>query len=313
MKQFVTLLWTLLLALAATGNLFAQVERNTHTLYIIKTKSLPSINDVVTAIKNNNPDQLIVKEYDLDGKLERGNKIVESIKKQITIPENVTVLTLGLPATQLAVDELGDLRIFYTMADSNKLILPSAKNIYKIPDKPSIADQLQILEQLLPAVKIVGIIVDIEQVNGIKKEIDLARSSSELRVQLKTINSPKEVPSVLRKFLPKIDAMIFVQDAKVINRDSYRYLVTTALENGTPTLVYSSYLVKAGFLGAYLPTAEDIARQITTLLGELTQNEYLQTGENLNQRQLILELNANTLQILGIQVPATIANITRQY
>ena len=67
------------------------------------------------------------------------------------------------------------------------------------------------------------------------------------------------------------------------------------------------------FLGAYLPTAEDIARQITTLLGELTQNEYLQTGENPNQRQLILELNANTLQILGIQVPETIANITRQY
>lgn len=310
MKQFAALLYIGMLTLATVGPSPVLAEVDTHTLYIIKTKSLPAIDQVISSIKSANTHDIIIKEFDLDGKPERSNTIVESIQSKITNPANATVMTLGTPATQLAIDQLKSINIIYTMTDSIKLSQSSHKNIYEVSDKPDIAQQLHILEKFLPAVKKVGIIAEEKYMSNMKVEINEARNSSNLHVLLKTITTPKEVPSVFRALIPEIDAIIFIQDPTVINGMSYKYLVTTALENNKPTLVYSNYLVEAGFLGAYLPTPEYIAQQTITLVGEFLHKEPMAAEQVHDEQQLILHINKKTLQILNIQIPKAISNIT---
>ena len=306
MKRFVTLLC---IGLVYTGIVFAQADAGTQTLFIIKTKSLPTTNQLVSAIHATTPDTVVIREFDLEGKQELGSSIIRSIKAQISNPDDVTVLALGSPATQLAIDYLDNIRIIYTMADRNKLRSSQNGNIYEVSDKSSISDQIQILEKLLPTAKNIGIIADIQQSGWLKNEISLARNSSELGIHLRTIGSSREVPSLLWEFLPQIDAIIFVQDPKVINGNSYRYVVTTALENNLPTLVYSSYLVEAGFLGAYLPTPEETARKIMVLLGVVAAGEQAPVDGTEAKPSMLLILNQNTLQILGVKVPESLRNI----
>ncbi|MDX2349158.1 MAG: ABC transporter substrate binding protein [Porticoccus sp.] len=310
MNQFATLLCIAMLTLATIGSSPVQAEVNTHTLYIIKTKSLPAIDQVISSIKNVNSHNIIIKEFDLDGKKERSNTIVKSIQSQITVPANATVMTLGTPATQLAIDQLNSINIIYTMTDSVKLSLSSHKNLYEVSDKPDIAQQLHILEKFLPEVKKVGLIAEEKYMSNMKVEINEAKNASNLHVLLKTITTPKEVPSVFRELLPEVEAFIFIQDPIVINSMSYKYLVTTALENNKPTLVYSNYLVKAGFLGAYLPTPEYIAKQTITLVGEFLHKKPMAAEQVHDEQQLRLHINKKTLQRLNIQIPEALSNIT---
>ncbi len=188
MKLFVSLLC---LYLANTGIVFAQDNAlhnaDTQTLFIIKTKSLPVIDQIISAIEAGIPSQLVIREFDLQGKQELGGPIIRSIKAQIVDPEKVIVLTMGTPATQLAINNLDNMRIIYTMADSNKLKLNNHEDIYEVSDKSSIAEQVQILEDLLPNVENVGIIADIQKSSWIRNQINLAGKSSNLGIHLKTM------------------------------------------------------------------------------------------------------------------------------
>lgn len=310
MKKFSALFFIGILTLATAGPASVQAGIAAHTLYIIKTKSHPAINQVISSIRHVNPPNITIKEFDLNGKKDRSNTIIKSIKSQITDPANATIMTLGAPATQLAIDQLKNIKIIYTMADSVKLNLPSHKNIYEVSDKPDIAQQLHILEKFLPTVKKVGIIAEGKYMSNMEAEINEVKDSSNLQVLLKTITSAKEVPSAFRALIPETDAIIFIQDPTVINSLSYKYLVTTALENNKPTLVYSNYLVKAGFLGAYLPTPEYIAQQTITLVYEFLHKEPMTAEQVHHEQPLILHLNKKTLQLLNIQIPKALSNIT---
>ncbi|KKL07113.1 hypothetical protein LCGC14_2589270, partial [marine sediment metagenome] len=112
--------------------------------------------------------------------------------------------------------------------------------------------------------------------------------------------TPVELLGAKWALIPEIDAIIFIQDPTVINGMSYKYLVTTALENNKPTLVYSNYLVKAGFLGAYLPTPEYIAQQTITLVGEFLHKEPMAAEQVHDEQQLILHINKSIAFLVAL-------------
>ena len=223
-----------------------QIARCDEIIAII-TRANPDTRRVLEGVKSVCSGTKIV-EYDMKGSAREGKRIIEKIRRRTQSGSPMVLLTLGAPATKLAQDSLANARIFYSL-----IINPPKKgivgdNIRGIALDTPIKVQLQKLKTILPNVKRVGIIYDPKHSDNVIEEAERSVSDLGLTLVARQVSSPKHVPRAMRGMVGEIDALLIIADRTVVNNDSFRFIITTTLENRIPTVTYSKYLVKAGFL-----------------------------------------------------------------
>ncbi len=185
------------------------------------------------------------------GEMGTGKEHVQKIKDQrINL-----VITIGWPATQIAAEHHANATVFHAFANRNSVAKLQQNNQlnFRLNTNVPLTQQIEVIRRLFPGTKSIGFIYNPDLNADRATAFKTATERLSVQAILEPIASPKQLPSALRRIINSSDAILFVRDAKVLNRDSAEYVINTTLENRVPAFGYSEALVRLGMLGAIVP------------------------------------------------------------
>ena len=289
--------------------LFLQaLTANAYDVIAITTRSSSATGQILEGIRSVCGNTIAIKEYDMKGSSAEGKKIVKKIKKILKSEVPKIIFTLGAPATKLAKEAKIEVPVMYCMVVNPEKKGFIGKNISGIAMNVPIKTQLNQLKLIAPKALNVGIIYDPQNTDNIIEEARQAASELSLNLVPYEVLSPKEVPRAIRGIINRINALLIVTDNTVINKYSLEFIVTATLENKIPTVVYTPYLVKAGFLFSLSPDHASLGKQVGGILCNAAnaKNEI----EPVMRFPEILKftINMKTARRIGLTMPPGIAN-----
>lgn len=276
---------------------------------VITTRSVPDGIQILKGFRSICDSSVKIKEYDMKGKLKEGKKIIKEIKKAIESNPPIAVLTIGGPATKLAQETLTNISILFSMVVNPKKKGFSGNNISGISSNVPIKLQLEKLKMIIPEVKKIGIIYNPENTDNIIEEAKQVAIDMGLELVISKISSHKEVPGAIRDILDKIDALLLITDKTVVNKNSFKYIITTTLENKVPTMVYTDHLVKAGFLLSLTPDYFSIGKQVGNFVCKSQEHEddtRTQLSSIKSPEKVNLAINLKTAKRIGLNISSSI-------
>jgi len=237
--------------------------------------------------------------YNMNGNMEEGQRLtgkIRSFKPKL-------VLAIGTQAAIVAKQNLKDVPIVFCMVFNPEHYGLSSKNITGVSLNVPVANQLVTLLQFVPKLKRVGVIYNKKKTGNLISEASEMAKRFNIRLVTAKVDSEKDVPKALRKLIGKIDVLWLVNDATVVNNESFRYILLLTLENRVPLMVFFENFVKAGALVGLSPDFCQAGNQA----GEMS-NRIL-SGKSPSDCQIEppifvrLAVNLKTARNIGLKVP----------
>jgi putative tryptophan/tyrosine transport system substrate-binding protein len=275
---------------------------------VVKTQSVPDGEQILDGFKSVCDNSISIKEYNMRGRLDEGERIIKEIKENIKLNPPKVILTIGAPATRLAQEAIKEIHIFFSMVANPYKKGFSGNNISGITSDVPVKLQLEKLQTIVPAVESVGVIYNPRNSNNIIEEAEQVASDMGLKLVMYKVSSQKEVPHAIRNIIEEVSALLIITDSTVVNKNSFKYIITTTLENRIPTMTYTDYLVKAGFLFSLTPDYFSIGKQAGHIV--------CKPGEDISKMQPIIEspevlnlaINLKTAKRIGLNISPNILN-----
>jgi len=285
----------------------------TEDIIVVKTRSIPSGEQILDGFKSICGSSISIKEYDMQGKLKKGKRIIKEIKESIKLKPPKMVLTIGGPATKLAQEALTEIPILFSMVVNPQKKGFSGNNISGITSDVPIKLQLEKLKAIVPGVKSIGVIYNPKNTDNIIQEVEQAASNMGFELVLYKVSSEKKVPLAIRNIIKEVNALLIITDRTVVNKNSFKYIVTTTLENKIPTMVYTDYLVKAGLLVSLTPDYFSIGEQAGNVVCNLQKSESNKQLSVISPQKINLTINLKTAKRLGLNISQNILASAKIY
>ncbi len=289
--------------------LFLQVQAGyTEDVIVVKTRSVPGGEQILDGFKSVCDSGISIKEYDMKGRLNEGERIIKEIKESIKLNPPKVVLTIGAPATKLAQEAIKEIPILFSMVVNPHKKGFSGNNISGITSDVPIRLQLDKLKTIVPAVESIGIIYNPKNTNNIIEEAKQVTSDMGLKLVMYKVSSQKEVPRAIRDIIQEVNALLIITDSTVVNKHSFKYIITTTLENKIPTVTYTDYLVKAGFLFSLTPDYFSMGKQAGNIVCKF-QKDKPKTQPLIESPQVLkLAINLKTAKRIGLSISPDVLN-----
>ncbi|WDN90720.1 putative ABC transport system substrate-binding protein [Desulfosarcina sp. BuS5] len=227
-------------------------------------ETVESLNNELVSIGNFRIEEFNIGRY----KRKQLNKIADHIKKKkfdicIAIgPEAAFFIWKDIPG-------LNALKCYTMVLAPEKIIGESAENCgtsLNIP--PEI--QVELISGCFPDINRIGILYDpAHNTDFLNKTLRYALKT-DLRIVPLSISSKKNIPSVLKKNWPAIDALLFIPDETVISESIIQYIITESIRKNIPVIGYNRFFYDRGaalaFVIDYRETGIQTARQAAALI-----------------------------------------------
>ena len=295
------LIVVMVLIILVLGIKIAEAKSNDIQIYIFNTKKTPQSQLIIDGLYKGCGKSGLIKLYDMDGKLRTGNKLIDDMKSEIKKNSNSSkvVYSIGDPATSLIQSEKFEEPVFYSLVTPNMQRNIHLGNMHNIELRAPFVNQFKKFREHVGNVNKVAVIHSEGYNNYIIDDLKEAAKIVGLELSLKKVSNNKDVPKALREAMVSNDAIMFIPDPVIINKDSYRFIIRIAIENNKPTLVYSEYLTKAGFLFAleldYYETGVSLGRKFCK--EPLSAN--IKSIKNFEPEKFVSFLNEKTLVLIG--------------
>ncbi|MFN3533202.1 MAG: ABC transporter substrate-binding protein [Candidatus Brocadia sp.] len=238
--------------------------------------------------------------YDLNGDTEEGKRVIQNIKDDSLKPR--VILAIGVLAATLVKEQFPDVPIIFCMVINHERFNLHGANITGISSEASLEDQFAVLKELLGTRKNVGVIYDPVKTGKIVLEASIAAKEFEFNLIKAEVSSEKEVTSVLKNIVNKVDALWMIPDSTVITKNTLSEIPKITLEHRLPIFCTSDAIVKAGVLVSVSPDYKYTGLQAAQLAQKLLSDP---TTTSLGIKQLDklkLTLNTQMAEIIGINL-----------
>ncbi|MBH0183491.1 MAG: hypothetical protein HP490_17940 [Nitrospira sp.] len=190
-------------------------------LVILTSSDTASYQHALDSIRRHLPSHLPVKEYNLEGRIDRAQDIGAAIRG--THPP--LVIAIGLKATLVARAELPDTPILFCMVvHPEEYGLPDT-NMVGILNKVAPAAQLRQIATLIPTAHSIGLLYDERKTGAFVAEAKLKAKLLGMTLIAAPVTHQDEIVGTLRTLLPKINLLWVVQDSTVVTEDSLESLL----------------------------------------------------------------------------------------
>lgn len=272
---------------------------------ILKSSDIAAYNQAIAGFKATLPGNLTLTEYDLQGDLEKGRKLA----RRIRVSNPALVLAVGLKAAKAAQMEIMDTPIVYVMVlDPAKHGL-SAPNITGVLLEVPVERQLNAIKSLLPHVKHIGTLYDpAKTAAAINEAQRLMKHSNHADLRATPVSSEKEVPAALGRLLESVGALWLIPDSTVLNDESLRFILNSALEAHVPVIGFSREFAKTGALLCLSVNYQDIGRQAGQLMRRILDGRTAVPLKPIPPDRIEMTLNLKTAKFLGIEIPKEMEN-----
>jgi len=293
-----------LLIVVGLGILCSPAPAQANDIAILKSADIAPYNQAIEGFKAVVSTGNTFVEYDLPGDIARGRKLARKIRAT----DASLVLAVGVKAALVAKLELLDTPVIFCMVlDPAKHDL-TAPNMTGILLEVPIERQLATMRSVLPGRKKIGVLYNPDKTAALVQEA--RRLAKELNLELveRQVPSEKDVPATLRALLPTIEALWLLPDSTVLNEDSIKFLLSTALDSNVPVIGFSSDLVRSGALAGFSVKYDDAGRQAGLLAKRILSGQPVPFSTVVPPEQVRLSLNLKTAKFLGITIPPDVVN-----
>lgn len=268
-------------------------------IIILKSSDIAAYNQAITGFKSALPNGIVLSEYDLQGDLEKGRKLARKIRAS----DPALVFAVGLKAAKAAQLEIVDIPVVYAMVlDPSKYGL-TTPNMTGILLEVPIERQLSMIRALLPNLKHIGTLYDPAKTTALVDEARRLMKPNGTELIPLQINSERDVPGGLRTLLPSVDALWLIPDSTVLNDESLRFILNTALEERVPVVGFSREFARSGALLCLSVNYSDIGRQAGQLSRKLLDGQLSLPVKPWHPERIETSLNLKTAKFLGIEIP----------
>lgn len=270
-------------------------------LVILTSSDTSSYQQALDSIRRNLPSHLTVKEYNLEGRIDRAQDIGAAIRG--THPP--LVIAIGLKATLVARAELPNTPILFCMVvHPEEYGLPTT-NMVGILNKVSPAAQLRQITTLIPTAHSIGLLYDERKTGTFVAEAQVKARLLGMTLIAVPVAHQDAIVGALRALLPKIDLLWIVQDSTVVTEDSLESLMESSLREKVPIFTFSTTLVQRGALGALVIHPSDVGRQAARVAVTLLAHRGPSAPVMLEPETPELAFNLNTAEFIGLATDQT--------
>lgn len=230
-------------------------------------------------------------------------KTINSFKPDI-------VLAIGMGALQV-VKEIKDIPVVYMMVLNPTSIISGEKNIFGVSMSIPPEKQLDLLLNVLPHVKNIGLLYDPDRTGYIVKDAMIAAGKMNINLIAKEIQNSRDVPSELLGMRKNIDVFWMLPDLTVITPATIKFLLLFSLENKIPVLAFSDKYVELGALMSISIDPFDIGRQAGEIANAIVSGRDLENIKKVDARKSSISVNANIARKLEIDISNNIIKEAR--
>ncbi len=246
--------------------------------------------------------------YDLERSLEENFDVVGELKNK----KPDLIITLGTDATRKIKKEINFIPVVFSMVlnpvESGlvKSIQCSGNNLTGASLDVSPKMQFEVLKEILPQVKKIGVIYDPHKTGDmIERSIQPARELNLNLIKI-AVTSPKEVPNAIGNLIEEMDVLWIIADSTVVSKYSLEYMLMAALKAKIPVMGYTSHMVRLGAIFCLNCDYEDIGRQAGELSCEILKGVEPNSLPVTLPRKTHLILNLKVAERLGEEIPLSL-------
>lgn len=223
-----------------------------------------------------------------------------NIIKKINSLRPDIILAIGMGALQ-AVKEIKDIPIIYMMVFNPTSIISGEKNIFGVSMSIPPEKQLNLLLNVLPHIKNIGLLYDPDRTGHIVKDAMIAAGKMNINLIAKEVQNSKDVPSELLDMGKNIDVFWMLPDLTLITPETIEFLLLFSLENKIPVLAFSYKYIELGALMSISIDPFDIGRQAGEIANAIVSGRDPEKIKKVDAKSLI-SINTNIARKLEIDI-----------
>lgn len=220
------------------------------------------------------------------------------------------ILAIGTPAAQAVANATTKIPVLVTAVTdpANAKLVASNEapggNVTGTSDLNPIKDQMELIQQLVPDVKKVGLLYCSNETNS-EFQVNLAKEQLEsmgIESQEFTVSSSNEIQQIAESMAGKVDAVYVPTDNMIASGMST--VSAIAVNAKLPVIVAEPWVVKNGGLATYGLSYYNLGRQTAAMAVKILTGESKPADMPIEyQEQTDLMLNQDIIDALGITVP----------
>lgn len=244
----------------------------------------------VKSVCNSKINRLVVSELE-------GADVVEKITK---IKPDM-ILAIGMNALSM-VKEIKNIPIIYLMILNPQSILSGEKNITGVSLNVPQDKQLDILSNILPDFKNIGLLYDPERTGNLVKRAQIAAQKTDINLIAEEVHSSKDVPVLLKNIKGKCDIFWMLPDITVITPETIESLLLFSIENKIPILTFSEKYVEVGATMSIGVDAYDMGCQAGEMAKKILAGTDVTRIQQEDARKTVVSINIKIAKKLGIHI-----------
>lgn len=234
---------------------------------------------------------------------------LQTIAQKFVAAKHNMVLAIATPSAIAMAGATKDIPILITAVTdpvSAKLVNSMEKpgtNVTGTTDMNPIKEQFELLKQLVPAAKKVGILYNAGEVNSevqVKIAKDVAKTLG-LEIVEATVATSADVLQAAQSFIGKVDAIYVPTDNTVVS--AAQSVVQVTNKNKIPLISGESSVVDAGGLATIGINYENLGKQTGDMALRVIKGAKPQDMAIESQKNFDVVINQETAKLLGIEIP----------
>jgi putative ABC transport system substrate-binding protein len=247
----------------------------------------------------------IVAEYDMEGNLEAGKKILADIQARVK-PD--LILAIGPWAFQVTAAQPSNIPVVYAMVLNPPSVVPAgAKNVTGASMNVPVETTIRFFKQLGSQIRRVGVIFNRAKTGYLVKRATQVGREHGLEIIDREIRSAKEAIHALDSWQDAIQALWILPDEIVLTPEVVQYMVLFSYRKKIPLIGLSERQAQMGaLLSLSFGSSEDIGRQAAELANNILEGQPPDRIPFTMARQVKLTVNLKAAEKLGIEIPKSL-------
>jgi ABC-type uncharacterized transport system substrate-binding protein len=246
----------------------------------------------------------IVGEFDMEGDVERGRKILAEIQKK-TKPD--LIFAVGIWALQVLVSEAMTTPVVYAMVLNPSTIVGGARNVTGASMNVPVEHTIRLFKQLGPQIKRIGVIYNQARTGYLVRRAETVARENGLVLVATEIRSSRDAIAALETMQDGIDALWILPDETILAPTVVQQMLLFSYRKRVPLLGLSESQAQAGaLLSLSFASGEDIGRQAGDLANSILAGKAAGELPYTTARQVKLTVNLKAAHRLGMEIPKSV-------
>lgn len=299
----------LLLTLGFLGATPLQAQETVHVA-VGQIVEHPALDTLRTSLKEGLEKQGYVEGKNLKWTYEnaQGNPTTAvQIGHKLVSIEPTVIVTLSTPMTQAVAASTTTIPIFFgAVSDPVAAKLSGHKNVTGLTDFVSPEKQFELIKEIVPHLKSIGVIFNSGEANSQKQvqEIKALAKKQELQVVEATVSKSSDVASAAKTLVGRVEAILLPTDNTVIS--ALESIIKMGIDNKIPIFGSDVDIVRRGAVAAYGVDWSDSGLQLADMVLSLLKGVPITSIPIQNSKKMSLHVNPKAAQDMGVFMPESL-------